>query len=1083
MSLFNNSQVKLIDNKESRLVDDLKAEISKKSKLAIAAAYFSIYAYNDLKKQLDSIDELRFIFTQPTFLNQQNSKEQREFFIPRMERERNLYGTDFELRLRNKLTQKAISKECAEWVRAKVQFKSNRTNRPMQQFINIDNKYTYTGITGFTTTDLGTEKGNNLGFFINRLEADASRQYLNMFNEIWNDAEQLEDVKAKILENIETVYAENSPEFIYMITLYNIFKEFLNDITDDVLPKEATGFQNSQIWNKLYAFQKDAARDIIHKLEKFNGCILADSVGLGKTFTALAVIKYYECRNMRVLVLCPKKLQDNWDTFKGNYLNNPVAKDRFNYDVLYHTDLSRTSGKTGDIDLSRVNWGNYDLLVIDESHNFRNGGQTTLDDDGVEHYNRYNLLMEKVIKSGVKTKVLMLSATPVNNRFVDLKYQLELAYEGVEEDINKKLNTKKTLSTIFNNAQKAFNEWSKFPEEKRKTEVLLNMLDKDFFEVLDSVTIARSRKHIEKSYNMEEIGRFPKRMPPINVYPEIVANAPHDLIYKDLFEKLLSLNLSVYSPSGYILPSRLGKYEDKYGKRNGRGISLKGRELGTVKLMVTNLLKRLESSWYSFVLTAESIYKKINTAIKAVEEFENNSSSIYMIDKVYDDDITAYGIDNDRYQIDFRDMDYKSWLRDLKKDEEVLSNLLSLFSNMTPENDNKLNTLKELIRKKIENPLNPGNRKILIFTEWADTAGYLYDNLADYIKQEFGLNTAVITGDSSTSKTNLPHDRKIKMDFNMLLTLFSPVSKDRDKLNDIPAGDIDILIGTDCISEGQNLQDCDYMINFDIHWNPVRIVQRFGRIDRIGSKNDKIQMVNFWPEAELDDYINLTGRVDSRMKAGSIAGAGVNPMQADDPDLQYRREQLNRIKNETPDLEDMHTGVNIMDLGLNEFRLDIVEYIKKHPEIERAAHGMHAVVPATEDMPAGTIFVLKNVSNGEKIDKQNRLHPFYMVYLSESGDVVCDHLSAKKMLDYMRRLCKGYATPIKSVCKQFNEETKDGFDMTHYSDMLNKSIQTIIKVKDESDIESLFSAGGSSLLTTNIQGLDDFELICFIVVK
>ena len=1083
MAVFNN-KVKSFNNINNRLADDLKSEIKKHAKLSIAAACFSIYAYQDLKKQLENIDELRFIFTSPTFLNNAAHKEQREFYIPRMEREQSLYGTEFELRLRNQMTQKAISKECADWIRAKVKFKSNTTNRFIQPFINIDDKYTYIGMNGFTTTDLGTEKGNALAMFINRLEAENSKQYLHLFDEIWNDPEQLEDVKQKILEHIETVYAENAPEYIYMVTLYNIFKEFLNDISDDVLPNEATGFKQSQIWNKLYTFQKDAARDIIHKLEKYNGCILADSVGLGKTFTALGVIKYYECRNKTVLVLCPKKLQDNWSTFKENYLNNPVAKDRFRYDVLYHTDLSRERGFSGNIDLSRINWGNYDLVVIDESHNFRNGGKTTVDEDGIESYNRYNQLMEKVIKSGVKTKVLMLSATPVNNRFVDLKYQLELAYEGVEDELNEKLNTKKGLTVIFNNAQRAFNDWSKLPEGERTTEALLKKLDQDFFEVLDSVTIARSRKHIEKSYNMAEIGKFPTRLDPDNRYPAITLDESLGLKYSDIFNKLEQLYLSVYSPSKFIFPSKLEKYEKKYGKKAGKGISLTGREMGTRKLMAINLMKRLESSWYSFNETAKSIAERIDEAISFIEKFKKSKSakglkiSFFGIDDEEEMD-TTYG----EYNIDLNDMDYLSWLAELKNDQAIFTELLRLFGQMTPELDNKLNELKSIIRHKIEHPLNADNKKILIFTAWADTAKYLYDNLSEYISSEFGLNTGVVTGDPVTSDSTIKRNGdRGKFDFNELLTMFSPISKDRNLLNNMPLEDIDVLIGTDCISEGQNLQDCDYMVNFDIHWNPVRIVQRFGRIDRIGSLNDKIQMVNFWPERELDKYIDLTERVQNRMVGVAVTSTGINVI-GKDQELQYRKAQLEKIKTETPDLEDMNTGVNIMDLGLNEFRLEVVDYRKSHPEIEHAAHGLHAVVAATKDMPAGVIFVLRNVNNGDKIDKQNRLHPFYMVYLSENGEVVCDHLSAKKLLDMMGRLCKSKTFPDKQLCKRFNTETKDGFDMKHYSEMLNKSIQTIINVKEESDVNSIFSYGGSSLGMNNIHGLDDFELICFVVVK
>ncbi len=752
---------------------------------------------------------------------------------------------------------------------------------------------------------------------------------------------------------------------------------------------------------------------------------------------------------------------------------------------MYHTDLSRDHGLSGGIDLSRINWGNYDLVVIDESHNFKNGGKTTINEDGTESLNRYNKLMERVIKSGVKTKVLMLSATPVNNRFVDLKYQLELAYEGAEDEINDKLNTKKGLSTIFNNAQRAFNDWSKLPEEERTTEALLKSLDQDFFEVLDSVTIARSRKHIEKSYNMAEIGKFPKRLDPDNRYPAITLDDSLGLNYDDIFSKLEHLFLSVYSPSKFIFPSKLEKYEQKYGKKAGKGISLTGREMGTRKLMATNLLKRLESSWYSFNETAKSIFGKINGAISAIEQFKTTKASTGFKSDIFDIDGDDDDIDSTfgDYNIDFNDMDYESWLAELKNDQAIFGEILRLFGQMNPELDNKLNELKSLIRDKLNHPLNGGNKKVLIFTAWADTAQYLYDNLSRYMLDEFGLHTGVVTGNASTSDSTLKRNgNNGKFDFNELLTMFSPVSKGRDQLNNMPSGDIDILIGTDCISEGQNLQDCDYMVNFDIHWNPVRIVQRFGRIDRIGSRNEKIQMVNFWPEEQLDKYIDLNDRVQNRMVGLALASTGTNVI-GKDQDLPYRRAQLERIRTETPDLEDMDTGVNIMDLGLNEFRLEVVDYRKTNPGIETAAHGLHAVVAATPDMPAGTIFVLRNVNNGDRIDKQNRLHPFYMVYLGEDGDVVCDHLSAKHLLDMMGRLCKGKTSPDKHLCKLFNTETKDGFDMSHYSEMLNRAIQTIINVKEETDVNSIFSYGGSTLGMNEMRGLDDFELICFVVVK
>lgn len=1072
------------DNRTSRVVDDLKEEIKSGSKLSIAASCFSIYAYESLKKQLNKIDELRFIFTSPTFIDDKDEKEKREFYIPRITREKSLYGTEFEVRLRNQMNQKAISKECADWIRKKVKFKTNTSPNSLFGFLNVDDRLSYYPMNGFTTSDLGTEKSNDLLTITTKVEAPYTEKFIKGFEELWNDKENMKDVTDKILEHIELVYEENSPEFVYMLTLYHIFSEFLEDIEDNI-PNEATGFKNSQIWNMLYSFQKDAALAVIHKLEKFNGCILADSVGLGKTFTALSVIKYYENRNKSVLVLCPKKLSDNWMDYKGNYLNNPLINDRLRYDVLFHTDLSRESGYTNGVDLSRINWGNYDLVVIDESHNFRNGSLVTTDDDGIEHYNRYATLMNNVIKSGVKTKVLMLSATPVNNRFVDLKNQLQLAYEGVEEDINKKLKTQKPLTTIFNNAQRAFNFWSKLPPEERTTERLLGELDFDFFEVLDSVTIARSRKHIEKYYDMEEIGKFPTRLLPINKSPSLTNDNNIQVSYEEIFKALDKLNLSIYTPSKYIFPSRLAKYEAKYGKRGKMGISLAGREFGLKQLMAVNLLKRLESSIYSFRITTSKILAQIEKAISAVNNHENKQFEDILgtdfsgeFDEELSDLISAGG----KYQIDFNDMDYSSWVQDLSEDKEVLEGLLLSIRDITPEKDEKLQTLKQVIAEKIHHPINPGNKKILIFTAFADTAEYLYDNVSSFVKNELGLNTAVITG-STDGKTTID---KMPAKFNTVLTCFSPISKARNKLNNIPDGDIDILIGTDCISEGQNLQDCDYLINFDIHWNPVRIIQRFGRIDRIGSQNDKIQLVNFWPNIKLDEYINLKSRVETRMKITVMTSTGEdNPIDAAEKgDLEYRRKQLEKLQKEVVDPEEISGGVSIMDLGLNEFRLDLIEYRKQHHDVERSPLGMHAVALAQDnDIPEGVIFILKSINSTKSIGNPNRLHPFYMVYIQNDGVIRYNHLEPHKLLSCMRLLCKGVSSPQKELCLLFNEETQNGFDMHRYSELLGQAIGSIIEVKDEAEVDSLFSDGATTFGQDDIKGLEDFELITFLVLK
>lgn len=1071
--------MKVIDNISTLLRDELIENIKKGSKMTIAASCFSMYAYKELKKQLDNIEELRFIFTSPTFVKESAKKEKREFFIPRMDRESGLYGTEFEIKLRNEMTQKAIAKECADWIRKKVIFRSNVSGDSMGGFITVESSAdttAYMPIMGFTTTDIGCDRGNNAYNMVNGLDAPFAQQYISLFNNLWNDKAKLEDVTETVIESISTAYNENSPEFIYFMTLYHVFSEFLEDISEDELPNEATGFKKSKIWDMLYDFQRDAVLAIISKLEKYNGCILADSVGLGKTFTALAVIKYYENRNKTVLVLCPKKLAENWNTYKDNYVNNPIATDRLNYDVLFHTDLSRDGGFSNGLDLDRLNWGNYDLIVIDESHNFRNGIGTHSN----TQENRYKRLMDRVIRAGVKTKVLMLSATPVNNHFTDLRNQLALAYEGCSENLSEKLNTKKTVEEIFRQAQRVFNEWSDYPKEQRTTDTLLRMLDFDFFELLDSVTIARSRKHIQKYYNSEKIGKFPERLKPVSLRPSLT-DLGDAINYNQIYSSLLELSLCIYMPSHYIFESKLSKYmdiNDNFRQSN--------RELGIRRLMAINLLKRLESSVNSFSLTLQRIYAHINGTINAINVFEKHGAANFDMYEVSDSDLDIDDSNTDfivgkKVKIDLTDMDYRSWREDLQKDKDTLELLILMIKDITPEHDTKLQELLKLIDRKQDTPINAGNRKMIIFTAFSDTAEYLYENVSVYVKEKFRLDTAMITG-SEDGRTTV---KLKKANLNNVLTLFSPISKGRDVLMPGSTQEIDILIATDCISEGQNLQDCDYLVNYDIHWNPVRITQRFGRIDRIGSKNKVIQLVNFWPDMDLDDYLNLKSRVETRMKISVMTSTGDDDLinAEEKGDLEYRSSQLRKMMNEVVDMEEMNDGISIMDLGLNEYRLDLLEYVKTHKDIEKKPKGLHAVVPATDELGEGVIFVLKNVNDSVNIGNQNCIHPFYMVYIGTDGEVICDYLNPKKLLDDVRLLCRGKSEPIKELCTVFNKETDDGRDMSQMSELLSMAIDSIIDTKAESYIDSLFGSGGTSALISDIKGLEDFQLTCFLVVK
>ncbi len=1081
--------IKSFNNKTDKAGDDLKSIIEKGSKIDIAAGIFSIYGYESLKSELSKIEKLRFIFTDPTFIEtDKNKREHKQFQINSILRQKAVSGTQFEINLKNELKGKSIAKECKKWIEQKVEFRSNIGHKYIQPHINFSNNgshIVYTGINEFSSAGLGYEKDNSiLNHIIKTDDFETTKQYFQNFEEIWNDKELLKDVTEEVTEYIADLYKENSPEFIYYLTLYNIFDEFLEDISEDELANEKTGFKQSVIWNKLYDFQRDAVLGVINKLERYNGCILADSVGLGKTFTALGVIKYYQERNRTTLVLCPKKLGDNWQTFLNNYDDNSLVKDRLNYDVLYHTDLQRERGQSNGIDLSRINWGNYDLVVIDESHNFRNN------DPRKDRETRYQKLMNQVMRAGVKTKVLMLSATPVNNKFTDLKNQLALAFEGHTGEVDDKMDIGKSVDIILKNAQTVFNEWMKQPEEERTSQQLLQKLNNnfDFFKLLDSVTIARSRRHIEKYYNIEEIGKFPNRLKPIT-HRANITDLEDFIEIKELYNELTKLNMSVYSPFDYILDSRKEFYGDIYDTSISDKVSFKQlhRERSLQTLMRVNLLKRLESSVDSFRITLNKFITGISNTINRIEDFEANGSASYTeiedindlnLDTESDDWLSDEFSIGGKIKINLEDMNTSGWKIDLQSDLEIAKAILQEMERVTPEHDSKLDDLKEKIAYKISNPINEGNKKILIFSAFADTVNYLYENLAEYLKVEYGLETAKITG-SDQNKTTL----NIHNGFNNILINFSPRSKER---RDKTATEIDILIATDCISEGQNLQDCDTLINYDIHWNPVRIIQRFGRIDRIGSINNDIQLINFWPQLSLDDYINLKNRVETKMHMVDVTATGEdNVLTNKSSDLMFRKKQLEKLQEEVVDIEEMGSGVSITDLGLNDFRMDLVNYINENGDLDKVSNGIHTVCKKDIErgIESGVIFVLKNINQDVNIDNTNQLHPFYLVYINSAGEVVSNHLNVKNTLDILRKISRGEKHPIREVYEAFNNETNEGKNMEKYSELLNRSIESILNVKDESDVESLFTPGGTTALLNNIKGLEDFELITFAVIK
>ncbi len=1076
---------------QGKVYEELQNSIRSGSKLSVISGYFTIYAYAALKKEFNKIDSMRFLFTMPTFVNEQNEVS-REFQI---DHEKSISGNDYEIKLRNEMKQSAIAKECSDWIRKKVEIKSLKvTNTAQPRIIHVTNggedDLSIHGTVDFTTDGLGLTSSDRIDSNVCMYGA-ATQGLLDLFDRIWNDTSAVTDVKNSVLEHMETLYKENPPEFIYYVTLYNIFHDYLDELTEDNIIRSGVDFKQSVVWNKLYKFQKDGVMGIIDKIEKFNGCILADSVGLGKTFTALAVIKYYQSRNDRVLVLCPKKLRDNWVIYTQNDRRNLFAEDRFNYDVINHSDLNRDSGLSGDINLATINWGNYDLVVIDESHNFRNNPPVK------DHITRYQRLMQEIIRKGVKTRVLMLSATPVNNSLSDIRNQIEFITEGNPRSLQSAGIA--DINVTISNAQRAYTCWSKLSDDERTTDTFVEMMSLDYFKLLDTLTIARSRKHIEKYYNLDEIGKFPERLTPHNIYSEIDALGLFPSIGE--VNKLLGrLNLGVYCPMSYLYPDKVHEYEERYDihPEDGRSVLKQSkREENLVRLMRVNILKRLESSIRSYTLTIQKVLYKIDKTMEKIDNFQSRMSGDTKVnesdfeDLDFDDpemDSLSYG---SRVKIDLKDIDCNKWRFDLKLDREKLESILTEAKNITPDRDSKLIDLQKLIADKIAHPINGNNRKVIVFSAFADTAEYLYENLAPIFEKK-GLYSALVRG-SGDNKSNIqipPRQKNLVRisDLNTVLTLFSPISKEKATIFPEFEGELDLMFCTDCISEGQNLQDCDYLVNYDIHWNPVRIIQRFGRIDRIGSKNDRIQLVNFWPMKDLDEYINLQQRVKGKMVLLDVSATGeeniIEP-EKEMRDLEYRKKQLQKLQEEVVDLEDIKGGISITDMTFSDFKTDLMYFLKDHRDLlDRTPMGLHALVPASSDsdLGPGVIFVLKQLLGKNQTKEQNPMFPYYMAHVSYDGEITMTYVHAKKLLDNYKKLCCGECEVYKNLTTQFNIETYDGHDMRKYSALLEMVINDIVGRKNEAGVAGLFSRGGTSLLKNDF-GTEDYEIVSFLVIR
>lgn len=1104
------------NHKRGKIGDFLREKITSGSKLSIVSAYFTIYAYHNLKDELDQIDKLDFLFGEPRFVRSldPDKTDKKAFKIE-----------DEELQLSYRLEQKKIAKECADWIRAKVNIRSMvRPNFLHGKLYHINNNGINDAIIGssnFTVRGLGLNEQSNIEL---NLEVDSRRDQEDLFQwfqEIWNDKDLVEDVKDQVLEYLEQFYQENEPEFIYYKTLYHIFEKFIDDQTKEGLLYEKSLLTETDVWKKLFEFQKDGVKAAINKILKHNGCIIADSVGLGKTYEALAIIKYFELLNYKALVLCPKKLKENWTIYQAYTANilNPFASDRFGYTVLCHSDLSRDKGKSGDIDLRKINWGNFDLVVIDESHNFRNNTKGKRDEEGqIIRKSRYERLMEDIIKSSVRTRVLMLSATPVNNTLSDLRNQFYFITEANDHVFSESIGIH-SISETLKGAQTTFTRWADPKKsQERNTKDLLEHLSSAFFTLLDELTIARSRKHIHNYYKdeMARIGNFPERLKPVSLFPKIDTK-DRFLSYDKINDEISDYQLSLFNPSKYVKPEFKAMYEEK-SKTAGVGVFTQAtREHFLIGMMKVNFLKRLESSVKSFEITMDRTITKISALSEKIINFKvaklknpEIDFSELNVDDLDDEELTDALRVGKKLTFNLAHLDLNKWETDLQKDKDQLTVLHNAARAISPKDDAKLQKLKSLIRKKIENPTtnikNQPNKKVLVFTAFADTARYIYDNLVDWAQRDLNTHIAIVTGGDSANKTTFGNS-----EFNQVLTNFSPLAKQRKLISSIPQeGEIDILIATDCISEGQNLQDCDYLINYDIHWNPVRIIQRFGRIDRIGSQNKSVQLVNFWPTKDLEKYINLKNRVEARMALVDITATGdegiLNNEQLKElitDDLNYREKQLLRLKDEVLDLEEFNETVTLSEFTLDDFRMELSRYIEKNRELlEDAPFGLYTVVPSpsgefsthgsydnldsktTQIIAPGVIFCLKQKGDTSGNEMVNPLQPYFLVYIRNDGIVRYSFTQAKQILEIYRLLCSDKKFPYQELCSLFNNQTQNGNDMSYYTDLMNKAVNAIVSTFKKRNISNLLAGRSGKLVGEQhqIKDTSNFELITWLII-
>ena len=1050
--------MQLIENRRLRAGTYLVENVREGAKLDVASSQFSIYAFEQLQDLLKKIDRLRLLLP----VRQSGSADF------------DLVGNEAERPLRNRLTQQVVAEKCRAWLTAHADIRNSGAVGSVGQNVFCDKNVAVQGGMDFTAEGLGFVPSSRPLLATGFTEKVAVDEIVRWFAALWHAADSSGIEQESLMKRLQAMASDKDPDALYHQILYHVFETLRGELNEDRIIKTKTGIKDHAIWKRLYKFQKDGVLGAIDKLEKYNGCIIADSVGLGKTFEALAIIKYYELRNDRVLVICPKKLRENWTIYLQNDKRNVFCEDRFRYDVLSHTDLNRTSGMSGDINLETINWGNYDLVVIDESHNFRNNPPSKK--RGVSRYKR---LMRDVIRAGVRTKVLMLSATPVNNRMADLKNQVAFITEG--EDSALSAAGVNSIEQTLNKAQKCFNRWLDTPGHDTKS--LLASMNFDYFKLLDLLTIARSRKHIQKYYGLKEVGKFPERRKPINVKEDIDTKGEFPPL-KEVNRTIQRLHLAAYAPLKYVLPEKIEEYARKYDVEMDGGKFFKqiDREESLIHLMRINVLKRMESSIHSFALTTRKLLAAVNGLLEKLEHFdaETDCGDLNINDIETDSPELEDLLVGSKVKVLIRDCDVRRWRQELEDDRVQLTKLATVASSVTPERDRKLVALKEMIAAKVRSPINAENRKVIVFTAFADTAAYLYEQLSGWAKGELGVESALVTGTGANRTTFVG----LRTDIHTLLTNFSPRSKERAAAADAP-GEIDLLFATDCISEGQNLQDCDWLVNYDIHWNPVRIIQRFGRIDRIGSLNGSIQLVNFWPNMELDEYINLEARVSGRMVLLDISATGEENVIEFSPkmnDLEYRRKQLQQLQDSVLDLEEISGGISITDLTLNDFRMDLTEYMREHQSmLEATPFGARAAVAVAGERQ-GAVFCLKDMSGKKPPEDAFALAPYYLVYVADDGGIVFGPAESRETLDFLKKSCAGRCVPEQRAVDAFNVRTRKGSDMAHYQKLLGAAVESVVGRQQEEGVKSLFSRGGVRLAGAADRSVNDFEVVAFVAV-